>query len=235
MTEVDNKQIYDANWANWVLMKEVGPMSRHARRLIFNSLKGLSFDSVLDVGCGPGVFLSEILKRYPHLKGAGADISQTGLEIAGKRLPGMPFYQCDITSAPPPGKYDLITMVDVAEHLPDDLSAFKNVRQVCEKFLVICTLEGRMRPFESEVGHVRNYAPGELHAKLEQSGFEMVSYLNWGWPMYSPLYRNISGAVSAHTKELTWFRRLLGNLTYFFLMLNLPGKGDVVIAVAKPK
>ena len=37
---------------------------------------------------------------------------------------------------------------------------------------------------------MRNYARGELVRKLEETGFVVVSVIEWGFPFYSPLYRD---------------------------------------------
>ena len=47
-----------------------------------------------------------------------------------------------------------------------------------------------MRHFEMQIGHVRNYAPGELIPNIESNGFTVESVMEWGFPFYSPLYRN---------------------------------------------
>ena len=58
---MDNEAIYDLNWNDWKDFKEIGPMSRHARRLVFDEIKRLEFRTVLDLGCGPGIFLRELV------------------------------------------------------------------------------------------------------------------------------------------------------------------------------
>ena len=232
---MDNEAIYDLNWNDWQDFKEIGPMSRHARRLVFNEIKRLKFRTVLDVGCGPGIFLRELVGWYPEAVVSGVDVSGGGLEIARQKVPRGDFFKLDVTQSSPRGRYDLITLVDVAEHLERDLAAFKNLCPVCTGHMIILTLEGRMREFEPEVGHVRNYAPGELNNKLEQAGFEIVRYRHWGWPVYSPLYRNMSGPIAAHKTEMTPLRSLMGRLFYYVLMCNWPDKGDLITVVARPR
>ena len=232
--EPDNKVIYDARWDGWAEMKDTGPMSRHTRRLILKTLRAVSFRSVLDVGCGPGAFLMFLADKFQGLNLAGTDISETAVNLARKKLPAASFLVGDVTAAPPEGRYDLVTMIDVAEHIPNDLAAFQNIRACCQGHLLVSTLEGRMRPFEVEVGHVRNYAPGELQKKLEAADFEIVSFRRWGWPFYSPLYRNLNNTVKPHNLKQSRFTRVAGALAYGLLGLSLPFRGDLVIALARP-
>jgi SAM-dependent methyltransferase len=235
MSGIDEKKIYNENWRQWESMKIHGPMSRHVRRLVFNACGSLSFSSVLDVGCGPGIFLAELHRRYPSARLAGVDISEEGVALARRNLPSAGFSVCDIARQTPAGSFDLITLVDVAEHIEDDCAAFKNLASICTGHIVIATLEGRMREFEKDIGHVRNYAPGELPGKLESAGFEVVRYLHWGWPTYSPLYRNLSAGIAADKNEMTPLRKFLGRIAYWVLGCNVPGKGDIIIVVGKRK
>lgn len=233
--KIDNAAIYDANWNSWVDMKLYGPMSRHTRRLVFKACRGLKFSSVLDVGCGPGVFLKDFCSHYREVrKFAGIDLSSGAIDLARSRIPEGIFYQIDITKEVIPYPFDLVTMIDVAEHIQEDETAFLNIRKMCSKYLVLVTLEGRMRDFEADVGHVRNYKKGELEKKLNNSGFRVKKYINWGFPVFSPIYRNICGGlVKPHKRPLTKMSRILGNLFYYLLACNIPGKGDFVVVVAE--
>ena len=190
---------------------------------------------MLDVGCGPGVFLKEFLREFPNRQVTGIDLTDRAVDLARKNLPAAEFSVLDVSKEVPKGEYDLVTMIDVAEHIEEDIACFKNVREACRGHLVIATLEGRMRSFEPELGHVRNYAPGELESKLEEAGYDVIEFLHWGWPMYSPFYRNLSGSVGIHKKTTTLWHRVMAKVAYWGLMFNWPGKGDIVIAVARPK
>jgi len=231
---LDNKAIYNENWKQWEAMKRYGPMSRHTQRLVKNICSKLSFSSVLDVGCGPGVFLDILKKRFPHISVSGTDISSTAIELARQKFPDASFFETDISKETIKGSWDLVTMIDVAEHIEHDENAFVNIHSFCKSYLLIATLEGRMRAFEPEVGHVRNYKKGELQEKLVRSGYAIVQSINWGWPMYSPLYRNLSQAIDAHHKPISFMRRLMTHVVYALLSCNIPQKGDLILVLAKP-
>ena len=235
MTQVDNRLLYDTHWHAWEEIKRWGPMSRHARRLVFKVCRKLAFSSVLDVGCGPGIFLEEVGRRYPSVRLAGVDLSSAAIEQARRRLPQADLWVMDVAVEIPGTRFSLVTLIDVAEHIEEDLAAFRNLRGLCTGHLLVCTLEGRMRGFEKDIGHVRNYRPGELEGKLREAGFEVRGYLRWGWPCYSPLYRNLSSGIDAHRKRITFTRQALARLAYWLLFCNWPGQGDLVIALARPR
>ncbi len=231
----DNKTIYDINWDAWESMKRFGPMSRHTQRLMLKQCKGLDFSSILDIGCGPGIFLEKAAASFPGKRLAGIDISSAAVELARRRLPKGIFMEMDIAERAPQGSWDLVTMVDVAEHIEEDVRAFVNIKSICARYLLIVTLEGRMRDFEPEIGHVRNYGKGELKAKLERAGFSVVSYRHWGWPLYSPLYRDLSKGIDAHKTAMTAMRRFMATIAYMLLYCTWPGRGDLVVVLASPE
>jgi ubiquinone/menaquinone biosynthesis C-methylase UbiE len=230
----DNKEIYNENWVVWEDIKKYGPMSRHTQRLVRNICRKISFSSMCDVGCGPGVFLSVMKKSFNNVKLAGTDISSTAIALAKGKFPDSDFFEVDISKGTIEGSWDLVTMIDVAEHIENDEAAFSNIRNFCKKYLLVVSLEGTMRPFEPQIGHVRNYKRGELQEKLIRSGYAIVSSKNWGWPMYSPLYRNLSQAIDAHKKPMTFIRKIMTHIVYGVLACNLPQKGDIIVVLAKP-
>jgi 2-polyprenyl-3-methyl-5-hydroxy-6-metoxy-1,4-benzoquinol methylase len=81
---------------------------------------GTAADAVLDVGCGPGYFLSHLQDQ--GIRGRGLEVNpfcvrfcnETGLDVADARL-----------EDEPDGAYSLITMFDVLEHLDRPVEFFR--------------------------------------------------------------------------------------------------------------
>jgi SAM-dependent methyltransferase len=228
---------YDKGWENkWDDMKKYGPMSRHIRRNIKFLVHSLKFQTVLDVGCGQGSFLAELRTEFPHIKAYGTDISLSGVELARQQVPEGQFWVLDATKERLADKFDLVVCSEVLEHIPDDLAALQNIAQMTSKYLVVSTVQGRMRPFEvGEVGHVRNYAPGELVRKIEVSGFKVRKVVEWGFPFYSPLYRDflqLTGSKGT-TGSFGRMRRLISTAIYYLFMLNSSKRGDEIFVLAE--
>jgi ubiquinone/menaquinone biosynthesis C-methylase UbiE len=227
---------YDDGWEfKWDDMKTYGPFSRQLRRIIKKMIRPLDFKSVLDVGCGQGSFLKELQTEFPNIRAHGIDISRTAVELARKRMPDGQFYVVDITETFLDDICDLVVCSEVLEHIPDDLLALQNLKKMTGKYLLVSTPQGKMRKFEKQVGHVRNYAPGELVKKIESSGFKTLSVVEWGFPFYSPLYRNFLDMIGSKGTmgEFGLFRKLVAKLIYWIFLLNSSKRGDEILVLAK--
>lgn len=229
---------YDAGWATqWDDTKEYGPFSRHLRRLLMNTIRPLSFSSVLDVGCGQGAFLSTLRAEFPHIKPNGVDLSTVAVELARKRIPDGRFWILDTVKKRLNEKFDLVVCSEVIEHIPDDSLALRSLAAMTGKYLVLSTVQGRIRRFEAEqIGHVHAYGPGEVVQKIEASGFRVRNVIQWGFPFYSPLYRNFLEFIDARGTSGTFGpgRKILSQMLYALFLGNSSKRGDEIIVLAEP-
>jgi len=91
---------------------------------------------ILDIGCGPCMYLDAILTRQPELYLA-TDFSQSFLDMARKRMSGLPNCRAErldilntsgAISILAGQKFDYVLCFDVLEHLHDDITALMSVR-----------------------------------------------------------------------------------------------------------
>jgi SAM-dependent methyltransferase len=136
---------------------------------------------VLDVGCGTGTMIQH-LSRYGRAEGVDADADavrfcrERGVErvrqIDGLRLP---FEE---------GTFQLVTALDVLEHLDDDLAMLREMRRVLEPGGVALVSVPAYRllwgPQDEISAHKRRYRARELRERLIGAGFEVqrLSYFN---------------------------------------------------------
>ena len=230
---------YDEAWAKWGDLPRYSPTAVHTRRLILEEARRLSFESVLDVGCGLGVLLASFQEKFPSARCAGADIATNVIERARALLPGMSFEVADCSLAPPPGRHDLILFSEVIEHLEDPLAATKNLRQACSGHMILTTPTGPRLGTDLAFGHLRHFTPEELRDLVQEAGFEVVRQYRWGWP-FQVLLRKLMNLNSerAHSSFAGGGRygpgkRLVASLWSGLFHLNMKGRGTQQILVAR--
>jgi 2-polyprenyl-3-methyl-5-hydroxy-6-metoxy-1,4-benzoquinol methylase len=94
----------------------LSPNLRHEqlKLLIRDLLRGRRAMRIADIGCGVGV-MTDYLARYGDV--VGVDFSTAAISAA-KRLSGRPRFIAGGIEALPDAGYDLITLFDVLEHIP---------------------------------------------------------------------------------------------------------------------
>src|SRR6185503_17431821 len=137
--------------------------------------------NILDVGCGTGANL-EMLSQFG--KAEGVDVSAEALEFCRER--GLQHVKEGAAEALPyeSDSFDLVTGLDVVEHLDDDVAGLKEMRRVLRT-------DGRAVLFvpafmflwgvqDDISNHRRRYTMPELKRVVRQAGFvvERASYVN---------------------------------------------------------
>lgn len=136
---------------------------------------------ILDVGCGTGANL-ELLSEFGEAE--GVDVSSEALSFCRER--GLVSVKQGAAEALPyaDGSFDLVTGLDVVEHLDDDLAGLREMRR-------ILTCDGRALVFvpafmflwgvqDDISNHRRRYTLKGLKQVLGEAGFEVerASYAN---------------------------------------------------------
>jgi 2-polyprenyl-3-methyl-5-hydroxy-6-metoxy-1,4-benzoquinol methylase len=118
--------------------------------------------SLLDIGCGIGVSSHAVARTHRHLQVVGVDISPRNIEMA-KRLfddANLSFHVSDMSAVPVESPSDVISMLDVYEHIPlDHRDRFHRVLSECLKpdGVVVVTC-----PTPLHQAHLRQYEPTGL-------------------------------------------------------------------------
>jgi SAM-dependent methyltransferase len=135
---------------------------------------------VLDVGCGTGAVLEEFSRRYQAF---GIDPSEQAIEFCRQR--GLTNVWAGLLNDFQHDKpYDLITMFDVVEHVPDDIGLLKEARRrlVPGGQLMIAVPAYMWLWSHHDVGlhHQRRYSRGTLAPVVTGAGFtiEHLTYFN---------------------------------------------------------
>jgi len=89
--------------------------------------------SVLDVGCGSGEVLAEIVRLRPDLAGEAK-----GIDVLIRPETMLPIEYFDGTTIPYPDKsFDVVTFVDVLHHTEDPLVLLKEARRVARTQVLV--------------------------------------------------------------------------------------------------
>jgi ubiquinone/menaquinone biosynthesis C-methylase UbiE len=203
----DNKKIYDENWIAWHDMKVHGPASRWLRSLIndqFKRINSKEVHTILDLGCGEGTITYEIAKQFSTAQVTGTDFSITGIEFAEKKyiLPNLVFKH-DNDSANLNLSYDMITCFEVLEHVEHWEELLGRMAESSTKYLLLSFPTGRMRPFEVNVGHFRNFQKKQVEDFLKKYNFYPQNIFYSGFPFYSPLYRDLCNITNSGSNTFT--------------------------------
>ena len=189
---------------------------------------------ILDVGCGTGANLL-MLSQYGDAE--GVDISQDALAFcrerglanvklgAGEKLP----YE-DAT-------FDLVTALDVVEHMDDDLAGLREMRRVLRPggrvLLFVPTFMFLWGVQDDVSNHRRRYRLAELRRVLEQAGFEIerTTYANITFFLPILLVRKLMRltgikAESENNINVSAFNGVLGKLlgaeSWILKRMNIP-------------
>lgn len=138
----------------------------------------------LDVAPGHGLFAVETLQRYPALRAQLLDISSTSIQVTREILETFHINQNRVdfihgdflTESVPGGKFDLISMGEVLEHVNDGLGFMKRACDLIHDkghiFMSTCT----NAPAIDHIYHFHN--TGEIRDLLDAAGLKIVKEIS---------------------------------------------------------
>lgn len=111
-------------------------------RRVLGFLKSIPFNSLLDVGSGRGVFLFPFLQEFPWVDVTSVDILDHRVEflqdISSGGIINLKAVKADLCSQPFPDKsVDVVTLLEVLEHIPDVGQAVKAAVRMARKHVVV--------------------------------------------------------------------------------------------------
>ena len=145
-------------------------------------LPAATLGRVLDAGCGDGYQCQYLASRYSHV--VGCDIAIPRLQFARQRSPSIPFLASELMHPPfRPKSFDLVTLVEVLEHMPDPLVILRNLSALSRQYLLV-TVPHKERPqialcphclksFPLD-GHLHEFDESKLRATLAEAGLRVV-------------------------------------------------------------
>ena len=187
----------------------------------------------LEVGCGSGEFAAHLAKLGNN--GVALDISSEAIKLAKLKLKGTGVVAITTDFYKITGQYDYVFCFEVIEHLKDDKKALKQIFSlVSVDGYFIFSVPAHMSLWGRDDewgGHYRRYEKKALSKLLKESGFRIINFWDYGFPIFN-LTRGIYNFVcsignkpTGSTKELATLQTGLskegGSFISFFSPLNL--------------
>lgn len=141
--------------------------------------------NVLEVGAGHGTLTERLARGGRHV--TVSEISPRCVATLSDRFGGRPdvaVFNGDLGFAASKGPFDSVAMVNVLEHIEDDLGALVALREALRpggRLLVFVPAFTQLYSrFDRLVGHHRRYSKPALRATVERAGFDVMDlrYVN---------------------------------------------------------
>lgn len=111
-------------------------------RRVMGFLHSISFENMLDVGSGRGVFLMPFMKEFPWVQVTALDLLEKKVaflnELADGGFPQLHAEQKNICDQPFPEKsFDVVTLLEVLEHIPAVEKAVEAAVRMAKQYVVV--------------------------------------------------------------------------------------------------
>ena len=171
-------RVEDSHW--WFVGRRA-ILEEFLRQIIQNPKSKIQNPKILDVGCGTGANL-EMLAQFGESE--GVDVSDDALEFC--RAKGLRVHK-GLAEELPFGEssFDVVTALDVVEHLDDDVSGLKEMHRVLKpggKTLIFVPAFMWLWGVQDDISNHRiRYTKKQIVERLEKAGFtiERATYANW--------------------------------------------------------
>lgn len=171
----------------------------HRQKVVYRHTAALtllpaSTTSVLDVGCGDGLWLGLAHDARPGIECTGVDFSQNAVDAATSNHPKCRFFRADAINDALPfrdGSFDTVVALDVLEHVFQPHRLLREMHRVARRDVIIgvpnfSSLPARIQTVIGRVpennnprkGHVYWFRLRDLRALVTQVGFEIEAV---GW------------------------------------------------------
>jgi ubiquinone/menaquinone biosynthesis C-methylase UbiE len=144
---------------------------------VLGLLQGLPARNLLDIGSGRGAFLWPLLGHFPWLDVTCYDILPHRVAdinaVAAGGWPGLRAEELDITQSNlPDSSFDLVTMLEVLEHIPDYEKALAEVCRIAGRAILLSVPS---KP-DDNPEHINLFTTQRLEALFAANGIHRVKF-----------------------------------------------------------
>ncbi len=191
---------WDRHWEEYAQSAEANPAQDYRRAVILSllAIRGSGQGvRLLDVGSGQGDMAAVVRARFPEAEITGLELSQSGVEISHRKVPGARFIQRNLLEphtvpADQQGWATHAICSEVIEHVDDPCGLLRSARNYmapgCR--LVVTAPGGPMSAFDKHIGHRKHFRPSDIDALLREAGYQPEHVTGAGFPFFN-LYRRV--------------------------------------------
>jgi 2-polyprenyl-3-methyl-5-hydroxy-6-metoxy-1,4-benzoquinol methylase len=144
---------------------------------VLGILKGITPAELLDIGSGRGAFLWPLLDTFPWLPTTALDTLEhrvAGIQaLCDGGVENLTAVQGDATDMPFDGQqFDVVTLLEVLEHIPDTQRALAEVCRVARRFVVLSVPS---KP-DNNPEHIHLFDMATLERLLREAGAGRVTF-----------------------------------------------------------
>lgn len=146
----------------------------------------------LEIGFGSGDMISSLSPYFDQ--GEGIDTSDEAVMAISPNVnsPKIKFRNSDFLQRTEQGKYQMILALEVLEHIKDDFRAFRQINNLLDKngkfIMSVPAHQSKWSILDEWAGHYRRYEKKELIDLINRSGFEIIKFYNYGFPLLNMLW-----------------------------------------------
>lgn len=135
--------------------------------------------SLLDVGSGRGVFLFPLLRDFPELEVTSLDILPNRVELLQCLHDGgignlHPLQEDICTWDAPDNSFDVVTMLEVMEHIPDTEAVVRNAVRLAKNYVIVSVPS---KPDENPE-HIHLFTNDDLKGLYLKNGCSKVKFMS---------------------------------------------------------
>ncbi|MBS3087480.1 class I SAM-dependent methyltransferase [Candidatus Pacearchaeota archaeon] len=148
--------------------------------------------SVIDLGCGDGIFVYPLKKKFPKVDIVGVDISPRRIAGLKERFPNSRFYIRDVCDTKLKEEFDLVYSSQVIEHVSSDKEMVEEMSRLLKsKGVLFCSSVIKKKfavykykcngKFALDPTHVREYKNQKEFLDLFRKDFKLLK--SWKVPV----------------------------------------------------
>ena len=221
---------------------------RARERLVLATLRGIGLSAdarILDVGCGDGLFWPE-LRKFGVVEGIEPDGRLVSADNPDRERIEVSGFLSGRQREP----YDLLTMLDVLEHIEDEHAAVARIKDLLvEGGQIVLTVPAFqcLWSYHDELnGHYRRYTAGRLRRVLTAAGLEVVRVRYFFFWMLLPMFirklvfrkapEDSSAFTSVPASPINWLLEKVSNVDCgLSRAIPWPAGGSILAVARKPR